>query len=81
MSQNECRPIEGTPEFDTWILERAKKRAKELFNTEIPEELQDVGKGLIAGPEKFSDLMPEKTIAEDIAIDKEERRSKLKVVK
>lgn len=36
--------------------------------------------GLIAGPINIEDIMPEKTIAEDIAIEKEEKRN-LKRVK
>ncbi|MCG3723997.1 hypothetical protein EXA23_16690 [Vibrio cincinnatiensis] len=75
------RPLEGTKEFDEWVLERARKRAEDLFNTEIPEDLHDVGRGMIAGPEKVEDIMPEKTISEDIAIDKEEKRSKFKIIK
>lgn len=30
--------------------------------------------GLIAGPRKIEDIMPEKTIAEDIAIEKAEKK-------
>lgn len=75
------KPPAGTPEFDEWLLEKLRKRAEELFNADIPEELQDVGIGRSVGPEKASDLMPEKTVAEDIAIDKEQRLSKFKVVK
>ncbi|MGY5774462.1 hypothetical protein ACXHP8_22530 [Vibrio antiquarius] len=75
------RPLEGTKEFEEWVLERARKRAEALFNTEIPEDLHEVGRGIIAGPQKPEDIMPEKTISEDIAIDKAEKRSKFKVIK
>ncbi len=75
------KPPLGTPEFDEWLQKKLKKRADELFNADIPEELHDVGIGRSVGPEKASDLMPEKTVAEDIAIDKDQRLSKFKVVK
>lgn len=75
------RPEPGTPEFEAWLLARAQKWSDELFTTEIPEELADVGSGLIAGPRSWEELMPEKTIAEDIAIDKAHKRKHLKVVK
>lgn len=75
------KPPVGTPEFDEWLLEKLRKRAEELFNADIPEECHDVGVGRSVGPEKASDLMPEKTVAEDISIDKEQRLSKFKVVK
>ena len=32
------RPDPGIPEFEQWLLDRAKERAEKLFNTEIPEE-------------------------------------------
>jgi len=77
----ENRPEPGTPEFEQWLLERAKERAEKLFTTEIPEELADVGSGLIAGPRSWADVMPEKAIAEDIAIDKAHKRKHLQSVK
>lgn len=77
----ENKPEPGTPEFEAWLLDRAKKRAEKIFTVEIPEELADVGSGLIAGPRSWEDVMPEKTIAEDIAIDKAHKRMHLKVVK
>lgn len=48
---------------------------------ETPEDLADVGSGLIAGSRSWEDVMPEKTIAEDIAIDKAHKRMHLKSVK
>ena len=74
------RPSPDSPEFEQWLLERAKERAEKLFTTEIPEELADVGSGLIAGPRSWADVMPEETIAEDIAIDKAHKQKHLKVV-
>ncbi|CCO46325.1 hypothetical protein VIBNISOn1_1740002 [Vibrio nigripulchritudo SOn1] len=81
MANNDDRPLEGTSEFDEWALERAKRRAEEIFGTEVPEDLHDIGIGIIAGPKNAKDIMPEKSISEDIAIDNEEKRSKFKVVK
>ncbi|GAB2909418.1 hypothetical protein [Rheinheimera gaetbuli] len=75
------RPSPDSPEFEQWLLERAKERAEKLFNTEIPEELAHVDSGIMAGPRSWEDVMPEKTIAEDIAIDKAHKRMHLKVVK
>ncbi|MFC3150846.1 hypothetical protein ACFOEK_07390 [Litoribrevibacter euphylliae] len=75
------RPEPGTPEFEIWLNNRAKNRAQEIFSKDIPEELSDVGMGIIAGPEKPEDLMPERTISEDIKIDKEQKKNKLKRVK
>ncbi len=80
MTKNK-RPSPDSPEFEQWLIERAKERAEKLFSVEIPEELADVGSGLIAGPRSWDELMPEKTIAEDIAIDKAHKRKHLKVVK
>ncbi|HEY9043251.1 MAG TPA: hypothetical protein VIN66_13805 [Rheinheimera sp.] len=75
------RPSPDSPEFEQWLLDRAKERADKLFNTEIPADLADVDSGIIAGPLDWEDLMPEKTIAEDIAIDKAHKRKHLKTVK
>lgn len=75
------KPPLGTPEFDDWLLKKLEKRADELFNADIPEELQDAGTGRSVGPKKVNDLMPEKTVAEDIAIDKYERFVKFKIIK
>lgn len=77
----DSNPKPGTPEFEQWLLDRAKERAEKLFNTEIPADLADVDSGIIAGPLDWEDLMPEKTIAEDIAIDKAHKRKHLKSVK
>ena len=75
------RPKHGTPEFDEWLTKRMKKRAKEIFSVEIPEEIAEkVGCGMMTAPVHINDLVPEKTIAEDIAIDKEIARSHLEVV-
>lgn len=75
------RPEPGTPEFEAWLLARAQKWSDELLTTEIPADLADVDSGIIAGPLDWEDLMPEKTIAEDIAIDKAHKRKHLKSVK
>jgi len=75
------RPSPDSPEFEVWLLAKAQKWFDELFTTEIPEELADVGCSLIAGPRSWEGIMPEKTIAEDIAINKTHKRKHLKVVK
>ena len=58
MTKNRLEP--GTPEFEACLLAKAQKWSDELFTTEIPEELADVGSGLIAGPRSWADVMPEK---------------------
>ena len=65
------KPKLGTPEFDEWLANKAKKWSEDLFSKDMPSELANLECGLIAGPKKIEDIMPEKTIAEDIAIDKE----------
>ncbi len=75
------RPDPGTPEFEQWILDRAKKRAEELYNSEVPEELAEkVGSGIMTKPVGSEDLVNEKTFSEDIKVDKEIKRSHLKVL-
>jgi hypothetical protein len=78
---NDSNHKPDSPEFEQWLLDRAKERAEKLFNTEIPADLADVDSGIIASPLDWEDLMPEKTIAEDIAIDKAHKRKHLKSVK
>ncbi|MEH8017523.1 hypothetical protein MN202_09775 [Rheinheimera muenzenbergensis] len=52
----ENRPERGMPEFEAWLLAKAQKWSDELITTEIPEELADVGSGLIAGPRSWEDV-------------------------
>lgn len=76
------RPPEGTPELDEWLLQRARNRFKELEKVDIPEHLAEiVGQGRIAGPENAEDIMPEKSIATDIEIEKDEKLNRFEVVK
>jgi len=67
------KPEPGTPEFDKWLANKAKGWSKELFSKDKPPEIAELESGVIAGPKNIEDIMPEKTIAEDIAIDKEEK--------
>ena len=75
------KPESGTPEFEKWLKQRAKERAEKLFSEEMPPELAELEKGLIAGPKDISDIMPEKSIPEDIAIDKSNKKKHLKLIK
>ncbi|WP_166836295.1 hypothetical protein [Rheinheimera pleomorphica] len=77
----DSNPKPSTPEFEAWLLAKAQKWSDELFTAEIPEELAHVDSGIMAGLRSWADVMPEKTIAEDIAIDKAHKRMHLKVVK
>lgn len=45
--QPEPRPEPGTPEFDAWLLKRAKERAAEYFTDEF--NLGDDECGILAG--------------------------------
>ena len=75
------KPEPGTPEFDEWLANKAKKWSEDIFSKDVPSELADLEEGLIAGPKKIEDIMPEKTITEDIKIEKEEKQQHLKRVK
>ena len=86
---NDEKPRRGTPEFDEWIMQLAIKRAEEIYNTEVPEELlEKIGSGRMTAPLKANELDFEKTLAEDIAMDKamnkamekQQKSSHLKVV-
>lgn len=71
----------GTPEYQQWLIEHSRPLIDRLFENPIPEDVAQAEDGLIAGPESWDQLMPEKTIPEDIAIDKAHQSSKLKLVK
>lgn len=66
------RPPRGTPEFDLWLLEMALRDAERLFRDPLSPELVEAESGIIAGPRQMGDLLPEKTIAEDLAIDRQQ---------
>lgn len=69
-----ANPHPATPEFDEWLLQSSREFAKRLFRDPPPPELVEAESGIIAGPRKMSDLLPEKTIAEDLAIDRQQVR-------
>lgn len=75
------KPKAGTPEFEKWLKQRAEERSKKLFSEEMPPELVELEKGIIAGPKDISDIMPEKSIPEDIAIAKNDKKQHLKLIK
>ncbi|RCU48755.1 hypothetical protein DU002_13245 [Corallincola holothuriorum] len=75
----DTRPRPGTPEFRSWLLEDGKKFVDKLFSAEKPEGFEE--DGYIAGPTKGEKLTPEKSAAEDAAIDKAQKRAHLKVEK
>lgn len=75
------KPEAGTPEFEEWLKNRAEERSKKLFSEEMPPELAELEKGLIAGPKNINEIMPEKSIPEDIALDKNEKKTHLKLIK
>ena len=50
----------------------ARRDAERLFRDSPPPELIAAESGIIAGPRQMSDLLPEKTIAEDLAIDRQQ---------
>jgi hypothetical protein len=74
-------PEPGTPEYQQWLIEHSKPLIDRLFEHPIPEDVAQAEDGLIAGPESWDQLMPEKTIPEDIAINKAHQSRGLKLVK
>ncbi len=68
------RPERGTPEFDEWLLQSSREFAERLFRDPPPPELVEAESGIIAGPRQMSELLPETTIAEDLAIDRQQAR-------
>ncbi|GLQ29613.1 hypothetical protein [Litoribrevibacter albus] len=67
------KPEPGSPEFEACLNQQAQKWSKELFDKEKPDDIAELEKGIIAGPKNFKDVMPEKTIPEDIAIDRKDK--------
>ena len=67
-----AKPHPATPEFDAWLLQSSREFAERLFRDPPPPELVEAESGIIAGPRQMSDLLPEKTIAEDLAIDRQQ---------
>ena len=80
-TQPEPRPQPGTPEFDAWLLKRAKERAAEYLSDEF--DLGDDERGLLAGGYDRL-LMSDKELAEEEEAmeqaQKQERRKHLKSV-
>lgn len=64
----DVEPDPGTPEFQLRLIEHSKPLIDRLFEHPIPEDVAQTEDDLIAGPESWDQLMPEKTVAEDIAI-------------
>ena len=77
----DVEPDSGASEYQQWLIQQSKPLIDRLFGHPIPEDVAQAEDGLIAGPESWDQLMPEKTIPEDIAIDKAHQSSKLKLVK
>ncbi len=77
----EARPQPGTPEFDAWLLKRAKERAAEYFTGEY--DLGDDERGILAGGYDRLLMSDEELADEEKAMDqaqKQERRKHLKSV-
>ena len=84
-------PLRGTPEFEEWVQEKARKQFEEIFSDEYQAELEelyqddpDMFKGMLCGDPNFLSLPPEEQEAIDIASEKrflEEQRKHLKVIK
>ena len=77
----EARPQPGTPEFEAWLLKRAKERAAKYLTDEY--DLGDDERGLLAGGYDRL-LMSDKELAEEEEAmeqaQKQERRKHLKPV-
>lgn len=77
----EPRPKPGTPEFDAWLLKRAKERATEYLSDEF--NLGDDERGLLAGGYDRLLMSDEELAKEEEAMEqaqKQERRKHLKPV-
>lgn len=79
--QPELRPELGTPEFDAWLLKRAKERAAEYFTDDF--NLGDDERGILAGGYDRLLMSDEELAEEEEAMEqaqKQERRKHLKPV-
>ena len=77
----EPRPQPGTPDFDAWLLKRAKERAAEYLTDEY--DLGDDERGVLAGGYDRLLMSDEELAEEEDAIEqaqKQERRKHLKPV-
>ena len=80
-TQPEPRPQPGTPEFDAWLLKRAKERAAKYLTDEY--DLGDDERGLLAGGYDRLLMSDEELVEEEEAMEqaqKQERRKHLKSV-
>ena len=80
-TQPEPRPQPGTPEFDAWLLKRAKEDAAKYLTDEF--DLGDDERGLLAGGYDRLLMSDEELADEEEAIEqaqKQERRKHLKPV-
>ncbi|GAB57446.1 hypothetical protein [Rheinheimera nanhaiensis] len=79
--QPEPRPEPGTPEFEAWLLKRAKERAAEYFSGDY--DLGDDERGILAGGYERLLMSDEELAEEEEAMEqaqKQERRKHLKPV-
>ena len=80
-TQPEPRPQPGTPEFDAWLLKRAKERAASYLADD--NGLGDDERGLLAGGYDRLLMSDEELVEEEEAMEqaqKQERRKHLKPV-
>lgn len=61
------RPEPGTPEFEKWLAERAKKHLEGVFSKEA--ETDEPQRGLLCGDPKQFAPSPEESAKEDVTID------------
>ena len=69
------KPKRGSPEFEKWLIEDSRAFMEAMFELEAPED-----DTYLCGPTKGEKFTPESMIAEDIAIDKLNQKSHLKVI-
>lgn len=77
----DVEPDPSASEYQQWLIQQSKPLIDSLFEHPMPENVAQAEDGLIVGPESWDQLMPEKTVPEDIAVDKAHQSSKLKLVR
>lgn len=56
----EVEPEPGTPEYQQWLIRHSMPLIERLFEHPISEDVAQAEDGLIAGPESWDLLMPER---------------------
>ena len=73
-NKSKDRPLRGTPEFEEWVQEKARKQFEEIFSDEYQAELEELYqddpemfKGMLSGDPNFLTLHLEEQEDIDVA--------------